>query len=162
MSSQTPASGPPVRLDHLIDRQRVGRFHVLVLTLTGSVMFLDGLDTQAISFVAPAVAKEWSLPVATLGPIFSASIVGLMIGYLVLSPLAGRIGHRMLVIVSTARCGTGCRHPQRCWARERVRPHQAPFDLRHVHLLLVGVRLRRRQPGLRRGDPGLGLAGRCS
>jgi AAHS family 4-hydroxybenzoate transporter-like MFS transporter len=102
---QHPPSGPPVHLDHLIDRQRVGRFHVLVLVLTGSVMFLDGLDTQAISFVAPAVAREWSLPVATLGPIFSASILGLMIGYLALSTLAGRIGHRRLVIASTALFG---------------------------------------------------------
>lgn len=105
MSSRGPTSGPQVRLDHLIDRQRVGRFHVLVLALTGSVMFLDGLDTQAISFVAPAVAQEWSLPVAALGPIFSASILGLMIGYLGLSPLANRVGHRMLVVVSTALFG---------------------------------------------------------
>jgi AAHS family 4-hydroxybenzoate transporter-like MFS transporter len=105
VSSHSPTSGPPVRLDHLIDRQRVGRFHVLVLALTGSVMFLDGLDTQAISFIAPAVAKEWSLPVASLGPIFSASILGLMIGYLALSPLANRVGHRLLVIVSTALFG---------------------------------------------------------
>ncbi|MET7995800.1 MFS transporter [Amycolatopsis sp. NPDC005232] len=73
--------------------------------MTGLVMFLDGLDTQAISFVAPAVAREWSLPVAALGPIFSASIVGLMIGYLVLSPLAHRIGHRKLVIAATALFG---------------------------------------------------------
>ena len=83
-----------MRLDELIDRQPVGRFHYLVLALTGLVMFLDGLDTQAISFVAPAVAKEWALPTAALGPIFSASIVGLMVGYLLLSPLANRIGHR--------------------------------------------------------------------
>ncbi|MEV6904570.1 MFS transporter [Amycolatopsis sp. NPDC051372] len=85
----------------MIDHRPVGRFHYLVLALTGLVMFLDGLDTQMISFVAPAVAKEWSLPVAALGPIFSASIVGLMIGYLALSPLANRIGHRRLIISST-------------------------------------------------------------
>jgi MFS transporter, AAHS family, 4-hydroxybenzoate transporter len=105
VSSQSPTSSPPVRLDHLIDRQRVGGFHVLVLALTGSVMFLDGFDTQAISFVAPAVATEWSLPVAALGPIFSASILGLMVGYLMLSPLANRVGHRMLVVASTALFG---------------------------------------------------------
>jgi MFS transporter, AAHS family, 4-hydroxybenzoate transporter len=95
----------PVRLDHLIDGRPVGRFHVLLLALTGSVMFLDGLDTQAISFVAPVVAKEWNLPIAALGPLFSASIVGLMVGYLVLSPLAGKIEHRRLVALSVAMFG---------------------------------------------------------
>jgi AAHS family 4-hydroxybenzoate transporter-like MFS transporter len=90
-----------VRLGDLIDRQPVRRFHVAVLALTGSVMFLDGLDTQAISFIAPVVGKEWSLSLAALGPIFSASIVGLMIGYLLLSPLANRVGHRRLVITAT-------------------------------------------------------------
>ncbi|MFC4946574.1 MFS transporter [Pseudonocardia sp. GCM10023141] len=105
VSSQISVPGPAVRLDVLIDRRPVGRFHFLVLALTGSVMFLDGLDTQMISFIAPAVANEWSLPVAALGPIFSASIVGLMVGYLLLSPLANRIGHRKLVIVATALFG---------------------------------------------------------
>ncbi|MFI5610269.1 MFS transporter [Amycolatopsis sp. NPDC051903] len=105
MPSQLSQPRRTVRLDELIDGRPVGGFHFLVLALTGLVMFLDGLDTQAISFVAPAVAREWSLPVAALGPIFSASIVGLMIGYLVLSPLANRVGHRRLVIVSTALFG---------------------------------------------------------
>lgn len=105
MSSPPAAMGQVERLDDVIDRRPVGRFHVLVLALAGSVMFLDGLDTQAISFIAPAVAKEWALPVAALGPIFSASIVGLMIGYLALSPLANRIGHRRLIIVATALFG---------------------------------------------------------
>lgn len=75
MPSRISEPGRTVRLDELIDGRPVGRFHVLVLALTGLVMFLDGLDTQAISFVAPAVAKEWSLPVAALGPIFSASMM---------------------------------------------------------------------------------------
>jgi AAHS family 4-hydroxybenzoate transporter-like MFS transporter len=99
------AAPPDQRLDEFIDGRPVGRFHVLVLALTGSVMFLDGLDTQAISFIAPAVAGEWGLPVAALGPIFSASIAGLMIGYLVIAPLATRLGHRTVVIVATALFG---------------------------------------------------------
>ncbi len=74
----------------------------MVLMLSGAVMFLDGFDTQAISFAAPVVAREWNLPVAALGPILSAAIVGLMVGYLVLAPLASRVGHRRMVIWCTA------------------------------------------------------------
>lgn len=102
MSTPVPTAPTSVRVDHLIDSRPVGRFHVVLLALTGSVMFLDGLDTQAISFVAPVVAKEWHLPLAALGPLFSASIVGLMVGYLLLSPLANKLEHRRLVVLSVA------------------------------------------------------------
>ncbi|MDQ0923848.1 AAHS family 4-hydroxybenzoate transporter-like MFS transporter [Pseudarthrobacter sp. W1I19] len=92
-------------LGEFIDSRPVGRFHYVVLALSGSVMFLDGFDTQAISFAAPVIAREWGIPVASLGPILSAAIVGLMVGYLVLSPLANRVGHRRLVVCCTALFG---------------------------------------------------------
>ena len=64
-------------------------------------MFLDGFDTQAISYMAPLIAKEWGLPRELLGPIFSWALTGLMAGYLLLSPLSDRFGHRRLILAST-------------------------------------------------------------
>ncbi|MEV5172593.1 MFS transporter [Streptomyces flaveolus] len=101
MSSQVPRDAS-VRLDVLIDQRPVGRFHYLLLAMTGSVMFLDGLDTQAMSYAAPVVARDWHLTASALGPVFSASVAGLMAGYLLLAPLAGRTGHRRLIIWSVA------------------------------------------------------------
>ena len=98
-------SSRPSDLENFLDNRKVGRFHALLLALTGSVMFLDGLDTQAISFIAPVAAREWGLPLSALGPMFSSSILGLMIGYLLLSPLATRIGPRSLVLLSTTLFG---------------------------------------------------------
>lgn len=103
--SSSHASVTRVRVGELIDRQPVGRFHYLLLTLAGAVMFLDGFDTQAISFAAPTIAREWGLPAASLGPIFSAAIVGLMVGYLCLAPLAHRSGQRRAVVLCTAMFG---------------------------------------------------------
>src|SRR5581483_1958057 len=65
------------------------------------VMLLDGFDTQAISYMAPLMAKEWGLSRETLGTIFSSALAGLMVGYLVLSPLSDRFGHRRVLLVST-------------------------------------------------------------
>jgi len=68
--------------------------------LCALLMFLDGFDTQAISYAAPLITKEWNLSQEVLGPIFSSALIGLMVGYLAFSPLSDRLGHRRLVIAS--------------------------------------------------------------
>jgi AAHS family 4-hydroxybenzoate transporter-like MFS transporter len=92
----------PLQLPAFVDERRVSAFQYGVIALCGLVMFIDGFDTQAISYMAPSIAKEWHLGKAALGPIFSSALVGLMIGYLALSPLSDRFGHRRTIIASTA------------------------------------------------------------
>jgi MFS transporter, AAHS family, 4-hydroxybenzoate transporter len=88
-----------------INARRVGAVQWVVVVLCALVMFLDGFDTQAISYMAPLIAKEWGLPRELLGPIFSSALTGLMAGYLVLSPLSDRFGHRRLILTSTVAFG---------------------------------------------------------
>ncbi|GAA4617657.1 MFS transporter [Saccharopolyspora hordei] len=88
----------PLRLPGFVDDRRPNRFQLDTVLLCGLVMFLDGFDTQAINYMAPAITEDWGLSKADLGPIFSAALAGLMIGYLVLSPLADRYGHKRLVV----------------------------------------------------------------
>jgi AAHS family 4-hydroxybenzoate transporter-like MFS transporter len=84
-----------------INSRRTGITQYAIVGLCGLVMFLDGFDTQAISYMAPSIAKEWGLSRELLGPIFSSALTGLMVGYLLVSPLSDRFGHRKLVIIST-------------------------------------------------------------
>jgi len=102
-----PATEPydaarPVTVSSVVDPRPLGRIHLVVLVLCGFVMFLDGFDTQALSFAAPVLAKEWGLAPAEVGTLLSAAIFGLMVGYLALSPLANRVGHRRVIIFTTA------------------------------------------------------------
>jgi len=90
-----------VHVPDVINNARVGPYQYVIVVLCGLVMFIDGFDTQAISYMAPLIAKEWGLSRQLLGPIFSSALFGLMIGYLVLAPLSDRFGHRRVLIAST-------------------------------------------------------------
>jgi AAHS family 4-hydroxybenzoate transporter-like MFS transporter len=92
---------PPIHVPNIINDSKVGTFQYLIVSLCGFVMFLDGFDTQVISYIVPLIAKDWNLAREMLGLIFSSGLTGLMVGYLVLSPLSDRFGHRRILLVST-------------------------------------------------------------
>ncbi|WP_248321387.1 MFS transporter [Caballeronia sp. Sq4a] len=76
-------------------------FHFMLLALCGLCLVIDGFDAQAMGYVAPAVIAEWGVPKSALGPVFSASLFGMLLGALGLSVLADRIGRRPVLIGAT-------------------------------------------------------------
>jgi MFS transporter, AAHS family, 4-hydroxybenzoate transporter len=89
----------------VIDGQKVGALQVRAFVLCAAVLFADGFDVQGITYVAPAISQDWSLPRGALGPTFSAGLFGVMLGALLLAPLADRIGRRRVIIASCVAFG---------------------------------------------------------
>jgi AAHS family 4-hydroxybenzoate transporter-like MFS transporter len=107
MSAVQKSDTATIDVADFIDSQPVGRFQIRLLLTCAAVLFLDGFDTQAIGFVAPALAREWGVTKVALGPVFSAGLFGLMIGALLFGPLADRVGRKKIIIVSTLAFGLG-------------------------------------------------------
>lgn len=82
----------------IIERGKLGAFQIRILLLCALAVVFDGFDVQAMGFVAPAIRQEWQVAPAVLGPIFSASLFGMVLGSLLLSALADRIGRRPVLI----------------------------------------------------------------
>lgn len=84
----------------LLDDAPMGRFQYGVVALCFALVMIDGFDTQAIAFVAPALREAWTIAPNTFGLLFSAGLVGSMLGAMVLGTLGDRIGRRPLILVS--------------------------------------------------------------
>lgn len=83
-----------------IDEHPFSRYQWLILFICFLIVAADGFDTAAIGFVAPAVAREWTISTVALGPVMSAALVGLAIGALLAGPCADRIGRRKVLMGS--------------------------------------------------------------
>lgn len=91
----------PVTVDQLIERNSLGPFQKWVVVICMIIIIFDGFDILAISFTAPAITSEWGMPKSELGFVFSAVLVGMTLGALILGPLGDRYGRRPAILVST-------------------------------------------------------------
>jgi len=122
--SKTAPTAPLVDVAELIDQQTVGRFQIGVLLLCASAMLVDGFDTQAIGYVAPALSAALAVKPSALGLVFAAGGLGAILGGLVLAPYADRVGRKPIIVgsmlffaVCTLLISTANTVPQLMWMR---------------------------------------------
>jgi AAHS family 4-hydroxybenzoate transporter-like MFS transporter len=84
----------------VIDRSGLSALQVWVMAICLLTAMFDGFNTQAPAFIGAPMAKEWSIPFSTLGLVFSAALIGSVIGTASMGVLADRVGRRPLVILS--------------------------------------------------------------
>src|SRR5271157_450758 len=94
------AMATKVDVIELIDRHPVTGFQIGVLVLCMLVAALDGFDTQAIGYTAPAIAAVIHLPMPQFGQVGSAGLVGAAIGALSFGPLADLFGRKWFMIIA--------------------------------------------------------------
>src|SRR5499427_6334074 len=79
-----------VPVSRLLDERGLSAFQIKLLIWSFFIVLIDGYDIAAIAFAAQSLVKEWVLKPGALGPVFSASLVGILFG----SALFGWVGDR--------------------------------------------------------------------
>src|SRR2546430_7210925 len=82
-------------------------FQALAIALCIALNMLDGFDILAMSFSASGVKAAWNLPNSELGELFSAGLVGMAAGSLLLAPCADVFGRRRIILVAVLIAGAG-------------------------------------------------------
>ncbi len=96
--NQAHAVGSNLDVQALINEQPLSRYQWRVVLLCFLIVFLDGLDTAAMGFIAPALSQEWGIDRASLGPVMSAALIGMVFGALGSGPLADRFGRKGVLV----------------------------------------------------------------
>lgn len=73
----------------------------------GLTAFLDGMDTQSIGIAAPFIIDSLHMPRALLGMVFSAAILGAMLGAFLVGSAADRFGRKRMLLLSILVFGIG-------------------------------------------------------
>lgn len=96
-----------IDITELIDSRPIGSFQKRCIFLCALIAFLDGMDTQSIGIAAPFIVDSLHVPRAMLGMVFSAAILGAMLGALMVGSAADRFGRKRMLLVSVLVFGLG-------------------------------------------------------
>ena len=74
------AGGPEIQISRLLDERGLSPFQVKLLIWSILLSLIDGYDIGAIAFAAPHLVASWGVPRSALGPVLSASNIGVLFG----------------------------------------------------------------------------------
>ena len=90
-----------VNIPELLARSRVGPLQKRVFILCLLTLIIDGFDVQAMGFLIPALSADWNVEPAQFRTVLPAANFGVLIGSLVFSPLADKVGRRPVLVWAT-------------------------------------------------------------
>src|SRR5215470_2891945 len=81
-----------------IGTQPMRPYQLRIVLLCILITMIDGYEVLVMAFVAPHLAKAWTLGPVEVGYLLSSGIFGMAVGATFISPLADKIGRRLHII----------------------------------------------------------------
>src|SRR5215813_14158356 len=94
------ADQPVVHFSRLLDERGLTSFHIKLLVWSFFIVLIDGYDIAAIAFAAPHLVRSWGVMPKDLGPVFSASLFGILFGSALFGWVGDRYGRKAALIGS--------------------------------------------------------------
>src|SRR5262249_1849151 len=69
-----------LQVSRLLDERGLSAFQIKLLVWSFFIVLIDGYDIAAIAFAAPHLVRSWGVAPNALGPVFSASLIGILFG----------------------------------------------------------------------------------
>src|SRR5215208_131178 len=101
MSNSATQLGKVINVTELVDNAPFSALHWRAFILCMACLVMDGFDVQALGYTAPSIIREWGVANAALGPVFAAANFGVLLGALICSMIADRIGRRPVIVAAT-------------------------------------------------------------
>jgi MFS transporter, AAHS family, 4-hydroxybenzoate transporter len=95
------AGATEVPISRLLDDHGLGSFQIKMLAWSILIALIDGYDIGAISFAAPHLVASWGVERSALGPVLSASNVGVLFGSAIFGWIGDRHGRKAALIGSS-------------------------------------------------------------
>lgn len=78
-----------------------------IVGLCFAINMADGVDVTILSFIAPRLQAEWGIDSGMMGNLFSAGLIGMAIGGMLIAPLADRLGRRAVILAALCLMSVG-------------------------------------------------------
>ena len=80
---------------------------IAIVALCFAINMADGLDVVVLSFLAPRIQDEWGIGPEIMGNLFSAGLLGMAIGGMLIAPQADRFGRKRVILLALTLMSTG-------------------------------------------------------
>ena len=93
-------SDPDIQVSRLLDERGLSSFQIKLLVWSFFIVLIDGYDIAAIAFAAPHLVRSWGVAPSALGPVFSASLIGILFGSALFGWVGDRYGRKAALVSS--------------------------------------------------------------
>jgi MFS transporter, AAHS family, 4-hydroxybenzoate transporter len=94
------ADGTDIRVSRLLDERGMSAFQARLLAWSILLAMIDGYDIGAIAFAAPHLVTSWGIERSALGPVLSATNIGVLFGSALFGWIGDRYGRRPALIAA--------------------------------------------------------------